>query len=336
MRLTADVLLVAEVTRRFGRRFSFDIMIPKGAEYRDVLLGLRARVIEYDWRSSRSELTRNFGIYLRENPPDAIHTYAVPCARAAAALCGIKISLSSRSATDHTRPARGFFARLVYDRMTALTVCHGESVRARFLAEGASEGRSLLLGNTLECRAQRRAPGSQLLASFLPLYEGYGHRTLLRGFARLAKEGSARLLICGNGPLRDELRLLASRLGVGERVEFCPLKMSTVIYNCEPNVLLITSEQRWEFPPELAFGVASVVASDISENRDLLGGLGELYIAGDEWSLADAMRRALYSEAAVRAEISATAVEEQGRIYEELLSGGASRFATAGHATPTR
>lgn len=70
-------------------------------------------------------------------------------------------------------------------------------------------------------RAQIAArPGETVLGSVGRLVEQKDYPNQLRAFAMAAKEARLRMVIAGGGPLEDELRALADRLGVADRVCF--------------------------------------------------------------------------------------------------------------------
>ncbi|PVZ07995.1 glycosyltransferase involved in cell wall biosynthesis [Actinomycetospora cinnamomea] len=81
-------------------------------------------------------------------------------------------------------------------------------------------------GTDEEARDEARAefgiaPDEPLIGSVAMLREEKGHETLLQAFRLLlADEPRARLLLVGDGPLRDVLHTRAAALGVAERVVF--------------------------------------------------------------------------------------------------------------------
>lgn len=62
------------------------------------------------------------------------------------------------------------------------------------------------------------APGITVIGSVVRLAPGKGLPTLLQAFAILQRRLDARLLLVGAGPLEDELRRLATELGIQEQV----------------------------------------------------------------------------------------------------------------------
>ena len=300
-RLTADVLAVAEIARHLGGRFSFDILIPRDAEYRELMLGVGARVISFgDPNTSILTGALEFARYFRANHADIVHTHVSIAARVGARLAGIKTCISTRSFKK--AGGRSGFRRLaapIYNAFTTATICFVPCLCESLLDDGVKEDRIIsLLPEGALCR--RRAYSSRLSATErlivcpLPFFKGFGQKTLIRAFSRLKKVQTLRLVFVGEGPELDECKLLASGLGVRGRVEFFKNEKSTNIYNMKPDILVFPQEVSWEFPLFLLNGCASrILASDILENRSILSGIGEFFLCGDEFSLERAILRSL-------------------------------------------
>lgn len=299
-RLTADIIMSKEVATRLNRRFSFDFLIPEDAEYRDLLFGIGARVIGFGDPSSISlSQIGGFTRYFRANPADVVHTHVSLSARVGARLAGIDKCLSTRSASSVARPFRRLSLPL-YNRFTTATLCHSPCILDELLVEGIARDRiiayfpSLPTGDAIEpCKDGRMWE----LICPLPLYDGFGQSTLIRAVARLPKVPLVRLVFCGSGPMQRECRLLAERLGVGERVEFLRDIVSTIVYKSETQVLVFPHEGRWEMPSALLLDRRlPIIASDVPENRALFGAECEFFARGDAFSLERAIGRICSAE----------------------------------------
>lgn len=66
--------------------------------------------------------------------------------------------------------------------------------------------------------------------------------TLLRAFAVLARERDVRLMILGEGPLRDELAQLAETLGIADRFAMVGFKQNPLSYIAAASVLVMSSQ----------------------------------------------------------------------------------------------
>ena len=105
-----------------------------------------------------------------------------------------------------------------------LFLCASSFIRDRLLAMGFPEARTRTHYIGVDCHAIRpRDPSEEapLILHVARLVEVKGTRYLLRAFASVARRHrDIQLVIIGEGPLRRPLRLLATRLGVRDRVRF--------------------------------------------------------------------------------------------------------------------
>ena len=149
------------------------------------------------------------------------------------------------------------------------------------------------------------------------LVEQKDYPTLLRGFAKVRAQRSARLLVLGEGPLLAALEALAGDLGVAEHVEFAGFRANPFPFITAAAAVVLAS--RYEgFGNVLAEALACgtpVVSTDCpSGPAEILehGRYGELVGVGDSDGIAAAMIRVLD-------------VPPDG----ELLRRGAERFSAA-------
>jgi glycosyltransferase involved in cell wall biosynthesis len=139
----------------------------------------------------------------------------------------------------------GAAARYVFRRATAVTACSPE-LRQAALALGAPEGTLLLPWGAdperfhpNQRRAETResygtAPGEVSIAGLGRLVPKKGFDRLLEALpAVLAGQPQARLVLGGDGPLRESLARRAASLGVSERVTFA----GRVPWDCVPEFL---------------------------------------------------------------------------------------------------
>ena len=289
-RITADVLTVLRVTESLCGRFSFDIILPKGAEYAALFLGRGGRVIGFDSPSEISPASvLRFARYFSANPPDIVHTHASISARIGARLAGVKRSISTRSISDGAHRWRRLSAP-IYNFFTPLTLCHSSAVRDELISEGVCPRKikTYLPSIRKHCfeYEKRSTDGEIILLCPLPIVDGFGQKTLIHAFARLKGRLNARLVFSRSGPAERECKMLASRLGVGGRVEFLCDDMSTNVYNDSECILVFTHEELWELSQELFLdGAYTVIASDIPQNREILGGDCAFFSSGDVFSL---------------------------------------------------
>ena len=332
-RLTADVFTVAETVRKLNRRFSFDVIIPKDAEYREKLLGLGARVISFEETEGLSaRAVLGFKRYFCENRADIVHTYASAGGRVGARLAGIKTCISSRGYNGKTDNRLKKLVSPIYNAFTTVTLCTSKYILDALVREGVRKDRIFPLLTSCISLERGDMDGEsisedRLIVCPLPFYRGFGQKTVLRAFSAVQKKRPSRLLFIGEGPEREECRLLAGRLGIGGRVDFLDNEMTTEVYNMKPALTVFTHEDSWELPFSVLEGVRTdIVASDIPENKELFSGTADFYLHGDEFSLERAMLRALSgnSRFGVRNEAYVTPLdaicEAYERIYTALIS----------------
>src|SRR4029450_5279563 len=134
-----------------------------------------------------------------------------------------------------------------------------------------------------------------IVASLLPIKD---HATLLRALGILAPEWpTARLVVVGQGPELDNLRRLASELGIGGLVRFAGLRPQVPSFHFLFDISVLSSVSEG-FPNSLVEAMAAgrpIVATDVGGVRDAVrdGENGLLVPPGDSTAFAAALRRLL-------------------------------------------
>ena len=193
-------------------------------------------------------------------------------------------------------------------RLTDAVTVMSESLASRLAERGvASRSRLVVIPNAVDfgrfaaggCRAEtRRALGvgggefAWLAAGRLSPEKDYAG--LLRAFGALG-ERRARLLIAGEGPLREELARLVEELGVSGRVRLLGLRddMGALYGACDALVL----SSAWEGMPNVVLeamaSATPVVATAVGAVPEMVadGETGFVVPAGDHAGLAGAMAR---------------------------------------------
>ncbi len=157
--------------------------------------------------------------------------------------------------------------------------------------------------------------------------------TLLRAFAEVARSRSARLVILGQGPERESLLELASRLGIEDRLDLPGFDVNPFRYMARASVFVLSS--RFEgFPnvlPEAMACGAPVVSTDCrSGPSEMLEGgkWGRLVPVGDWRAMAWAIEATLddpMPAEELKARASVYSVEASVDKYLELLIGDGGR-----------
>ena len=156
---------------------------------------------------------------------------------------------------------------------------------------------------------------------------------LIRSFARLLRHRpDAKLMLVGDGPLKEELKELARELGLSDRVILAGFRADPWPFYASADLFVLSSD-REGYPNVLLEALQSgtpVVATDSGGGaREILDGgrFGRLVPVGDEAALAEAMEDALSAPTA-REQLLERAAALSGpaaaRRYLELLLGETS------------
>ena len=258
--------------------------------------------------------------YLRRERPAALHAFmwpltviAVMARRVARVRTRVVVSdhttLSEHASGPRERAAMRASIRWLYLMADArLTVSEGA---ANDLAKLSGIARSSMevvanpvpLSRAGETCAVAEAlwgvpPGERIL-TVGSLKESKDHRTLLRAFAGLPRPG-ARLMIVGDGVLRQELEELSRKLGIGDRVIWAGFRLDPWPFYASADLFVLAS--RLEGQPlvlveAMACGLPVVSTDCPSGPGEMLDGgrYGALVTVGDEDALAKAMHAALDS-----------------------------------------
>jgi glycosyltransferase involved in cell wall biosynthesis len=153
--------------------------------------------------------------------------------------------------------------------------------------------------------ARQSSPHPWLDDTSIPVILGAGRltlqkdfTTLLRAFAKLRESHRCRLIILGDGRLREQLLKLAAELGVGDELDLPGFRDNPYAYMARSRLFVLSS--RWEGSPNvlteaLALG-RPVVATDCpSGPTEILDGgrIAPLVPVGDWRTLAAAMAKVL-------------------------------------------
>ncbi len=140
--------------------------------------------------------------------------------------------------------------------------------------------------------------GSPVIIGVGRLSQQKGFDVLIRAFAKLREKMACRLVIFGEGPLRDELTELANRHGVAEHVDLPGFTDKPFAHMAAADLFVLSS--RWEGLPNVLIQAMAVGAKVVSTDcpsgpSEVLdeGDLGELVPVDDADALAAAMGRAL-------------------------------------------
>ena len=264
------------------------------------------------WRAARRlrDIIREHGIEMLA--PQSVRTTLVawlalrlmPCA---SRLTGKRVPIVTTIHNIHN-PMHfrygGWLLRLACDKV----IFESHYERNRLLQSGLQEQASLVIHSGIDTtRFLPREPDTALLREYgldksehlifgivARLSEEKGHKYLLPAFARVRERlPHARLMVIGDGPLRDEIHQQAVQLALGDSVIFTGLKRNIPDFLSILDVFVLSST-RESFPLAAREAMAAgraVIAPHIGGCPEVVdeGVTGLLFEAGNVYALANAM-----------------------------------------------
>lgn len=152
--------------------------------------------------------------------------------------------------------------------------------------------------------------------------------TLLRAFKALLARVDARLIVVGDGPLRDTLVTMADNFAISSCVDFVGYQENPLAFVSRARALVLTSLYEG-FPTVLVEALACgthVISTDCKHGPSEIlgeGKFGRLTRVGDWQSIAEAMFEALTYEppkSILRQQVHGFTVESSGQKYLDLFA----------------
>lgn len=210
---------------------------------------------------------------------------------------------------DYKRRPRQLFANFYRKRLALLGVSNAVRDDIRACLRGWPAERIETLYNRIDIAAvQAEQVSREEARAFLGLpqdawvvgnvgrlHPDKDQATLIRGFALSMSQlpPQSLLAIMGSGPLEVPLKALGAELGLGERVRFLGQVPYGRRYFKAFDVFVLTSDHE-PFGMVLLEAMAAdvpVICSDCGGGREVVVGVGRLFVQADEHSLARAMRQ---------------------------------------------
>ncbi len=261
--------------------------------------------------------------YLRREKPDALlaaKDRAIKVAVTARYLTAPNLRLIGRlgttvsAALDGRNPLKRWLwyssMRLFYRGVDQIIAVSGGVARDVQRIAGLSPDRIRVVRNPVVTPQMRELalaepPHPWLSKKELPIILGAGRLTrqkdfptLLRAFARLQNRRPSRLIILGEGALRQRLMELASELGISEKLALPGFAINPYAWLARADLFVLSSA--WEGSPNvlteaLALGTPAVATDCPSGPREILqqGRYGPLVPVGNAEALAEAMEYTL-------------------------------------------
>ena len=147
----------------------------------------------------------------------------------------------------------------------------------------------------------------RVIVSIAQLRPEKGHTDLLKAFSRLQSSAMCRLVLVGDGPMRERLESMASDLAISERVVFVGETRDVEAWLSLADIFVLASTSVETFSNAALEAAASglpVVMTDIGGARELMGEVGEEWLVppGDPVSLANTLGKLVDSPALQQAE----------------------------------
>jgi glycosyltransferase involved in cell wall biosynthesis len=350
-----QVLLLARGLRRRGSRVSIVALSGSGTaavnELRDAQVGLVSLEMRKGLADPRGWW--RFHRWLMRERPDVVHAH-LPHAAWLARWSRLAAHIPVLIDTLHTAATGSFGRRIGYrlssrlpDRVSAVSRAVAEAHREAGMVRPET---LVAIPNGIDteafrpdaCIRKKVRRELELHDEFLWLAVGRLERvkdypTLLQAMTGIPD--SARLLIAGSGPLEHELRTLAERLGIEERVRFLGFVPDVARYMQAADGFVLSS--LWEGLPLALLEAAScglpVVASNVPGVREAVieGETGWLARAGDPVALVTGMKRLMHLSPLERRAIGENGrrrVVEQFEI-EDVLDRWEQLYCEAGKTT---
>ena len=268
-----------------------------------------------------------YGRYLLKHRIVLTHSFDAPTnlfSVAAGRLFARRLVLSSqRSYRTLRTPAEQKLLR-VADALVTATVVNCEAMRRHLISdEGVRPERVHVCYNGIDTgkfyparaapRPESLRDASLVIGTVCVLRPEKGLPVLLEAFACACREvGGMKLVFVGSGPMGDELRSSAERLGVAAQVVFEPAAPEVARWLNAIDIFVLPSRSEAlsnALMEAMACG-ATAVASNVGGNPELVrdGETGLLFPSGDANALAAQLRR-LATDASLRERLAAAGAE---------------------------
>jgi glycosyltransferase involved in cell wall biosynthesis len=325
-----QLILLAKGLRRRGWKVSVVALSGTGGDAAAELIAAGIAFLSLGMRKGLADPRGwiRFHHWLKQQAPDVIHAHLPHAAwlarwsRLAAPIPVLVDTLHSSSTGTLARCLGYRWSNWLPDRVTAVSQAVADT---HLSASMVTEDKLTVLPNGVDVEAWRPDAAVRIATrrelgfgnEFLWFAAGRlepvkDYPSLLRAFARVPN--SARLVIAGSGPLRDELAWMAQALGVENRVLFLGFQTDIRRWMQAADGFVLAS--RWEGLPmgllEAAACALPTIATDVAGTREVIvdGQTGWLVPAGDASALGDAMNRMMQTPSEERRAIGERARQQ--------------------------
>ena len=313
----AERVALASAADLVGRGHEVDLVLVRAEGALLPLVPAGVHVIDLD----APRIVRSFWPlvrYLKLAKPDVIHAVmwpitvlaiiAVWLARGSTdVVVSEQVALSRRTAaSDWEMALMRWSTRLLYPRVKTIIACSGDAAQALSELSEVPQSKIEVIFNPISPPAKiestREAEvlwggADERLITIGSLKRQKNQKLMIEAFANLRSRPRAKLMILGEGPLREELMLYAHKRGVASRLIMPGFFLDPWPFLASADLFVMSSD--WEgFPLALAEGMCAglkIVSTDCKSGpAEMLDGgrYGRLVPCGD----ADALTRAIDEE----------------------------------------
>lgn len=349
----AERVMLSSIRDLVARGHRVDLVVMDSLGELMVLLPPEVRVIDFQVTRIRESLLPLVR-YLKAERPDALHAQMWPMtvlgvlahriARSDALLMiSDQVALSSHMSSPLQLKALRWSARLTYPLADVRVMCSAAAADDICDLAGLDRTGFEVITNPIEPPSVIATnpkvealwgdvaddPSGGRIINIGSLKGQKNQALLLRAFARASARPRAKLMILGQGDLRDSLQALAGELGIADRVIMPGFDIDPWPYLASADMFALSSDYEG-FPLVLAeamYAGLRLVATDCPTGPAELmagGGFGQLVPMGDAGALAqgiDAAWTQPHDAEAQRARAIALAGPAQIARYSQLLTG---------------
>jgi len=338
--------LLVHYLRNFDRsRFEVYVCLPKGSLLTPEVEAVGYSVIETEYgrdKTLEAPAIRELCGIIKEIKPHIVHSHASLSARIAACLCGVKCRMYTRHCAYDLPPSATRFPKkqltgLVNNCLSTAIIAVADAAAKNLTDTGVDPKKITVIQNGVEQLPTISDEERIALKKSLGINEGdtvliinarltavKGHSYLFHAFAGVCSaHPNTKLIVLGTGDEENELKLLASSLGIADKVIFTGFVSDVAPYinvsDINVNFSWGTETSSLAISEAMTLGVPTV-ASDFGGNPGMVtDGVNGLLVPNKNTAALEKTLTALISDPARIAELG----EGARRMYGERFTSAA-------------
>jgi glycosyltransferase involved in cell wall biosynthesis len=330
MQVAGAEVLVRETIRRLGNRIEPVIYcLDRVGQIGDELIAEGVPLVCFGRKPGRDfGVSRRMAADLTRRRVEVIHAhqytpffYAALAKPFARPMPRLILTEHGRHYPDVVNPKRRAFNRIVLDPLAdAVNACIGFSAKALCRNDGFRGNRIAVIENGIDVEKYGPAPDKPALRARLGLdptaplvvhvarhHPVKDQAMLVRGFVAADVPG-ARLVMVGDGPLRNDLESLATALGVRDRVDFVGIQNNVADWLAAADVFALTSVSEASsltLLEAMATGLPVVVTAVGGNPEIVRDGIDGLHVPRGDWRACGTALTTLLGNATLRSRLGA-------------------------------